>query len=128
MKRRGIVLAAGLAMALAVAGCTAGNGGGGGTPQEEGKPDKLTMLVMDSPSADGLKALAEKHGIKNTILTITREPTGPKAYKIARAADVTVILYARHRVIVNHAFKKGELNAKAIDVIVTDVSKILPAK
>ena len=72
--------------------------------------------------------LADKHGIQHTVLTIAREPMGPKGYKIAKAADVTVILYARYRVTGNHAFKKGELTAKAIDAIVADVSKILPAK
>lgn len=70
-----------------------------------------------------LKTLADKEGLKNIVLSIDN-PAGPDKYKIAKDADVTVLLYTDFTVKANHAFKKGELNDKAIDKVVADVSKI----
>jgi hypothetical protein len=72
-----------------------------------------------------LKVLAEKHNIKHLILSVDNE-SGPRAYKVAKDADITVVLYNRNDVKVNHAFKKGELKPKDIDKIVNEVSKIVP--
>ena len=41
---------------------------------------------------------------------------------------MTVVLYVEGTAKVNYAFRKGELNDKAIDAIVADVPKILPGK
>lgn len=76
---------------------------------------------------DKLKSLAEKEDLKKTILTIDK-PDGPPAYKVAKDADVTVILYNERKVEANHTFKKGELNDKAIEAIMADVPKILVEK
>src|SRR6516162_6726754 len=72
-----------------------------------------------------LKTLADKEKLKHIVLTIDN-PAGPKAYKVAKDADVTVVLYTKSKVKVNYAFKKGELKDKEIDKIVSEVSKILP--
>ena len=72
-----------------------------------------------------LKDLADKEKLKHIVLTIDN-PAGPKAYKVAKDADVTVVLYTKSKVKVNYAFKKGELKDKEIDKIVSEVSKILP--
>ena len=73
-----------------------------------------------------LKALADKEKITKTVLTI-ENPSGPRGYKIAKDADVTVVLYAQHKVKANYAFRKGELKESDVDKIVADVSKILPS-
>jgi hypothetical protein len=70
------------------------------------------------------KALADKEGVKKTILAID-DVAGPKLYKLAKEAEVTVILYEHWKVVSNFAFKKGELDAAAIDKIAGDVPKIL---
>ena len=75
--------------------------------------------------ADQLKSLAEQQKLKSLVLSIDN-PAGPKAYNIAKDADVTVVLYQEFTVKANHAFKKGELNAKAVERVVSDVSKIIP--
>ena len=72
-----------------------------------------------------MKELAAKEGLKKIVLSIDN-PSGPKDYKVAKDADVTVVLYTRQQVKVNYAFKKGELKDKDIDKIVSEVSKILP--
>jgi hypothetical protein len=74
-----------------------------------------------------LKQLAQGEQIQSTILS-TFVPAGPPSYKIAADTDVTVILYTHHTVKANHAFRKGELTEQAIDAIVADVAKILPAE
>jgi len=74
-----------------------------------------------------LAGLVKENGISKTVLAIDN-PAGPKDYKVAKDADVTVVLYTDRTVKANYAFKKGELNDKAIDTIVADISKILPAK
>jgi len=72
-----------------------------------------------------LKDIAEKQKLKKIILSIDN-PAGPKGYNIDKDADVTVVLYTKRNVKVNHAFKKGELKKADIDKIVNEVSKILP--
>jgi hypothetical protein len=71
-----------------------------------------------------LKQLAEKEGIKQMVLTIDNV-AGPDGYDVAKDAEVTVVLYNQRKVAANYAFRKGELNDKAIDQIVKDVSKIV---
>jgi hypothetical protein len=83
--------------------------------------------VKNGGATDELKDLARKEEFKKLILSVDN-PAGPKSYKVAKDAEVTVVLYTDHMVKANYAFKKGELKAKAIDKIVADVSKILPER
>jgi len=93
------------------------------------KSDRMGSFVVflndDEKLGDQLKTLAEKQGIKKCVLTIDN-PAGPGAYKIAKDADVTVVLYENRSVKANYAFKKGELDAKAIERIVAEIPKIIP--
>jgi hypothetical protein len=75
--------------------------------------------------ADQLKSLAAEQKLKSLVLSIDNT-AGPKAYNIAKDAEVTVLLYNEFTVRANHAFKKGELNAKSVERVVADVSKIIP--
>jgi hypothetical protein len=84
----------------------------------------VVFLSDNENLADQLKALAEKENIKNTILSIDN-PAGPQKYMVARDAAVTVVLYEDHTVRVNHAYRKGQLNATAVDRIVSELPKIL---
>jgi hypothetical protein len=76
---------------------------------------------------DKLKDLAKKEDLKKIVLTIDN-PQGPQQYKIAKDADVTVVLYKGQKVKANYAFKKGELQETDVEKIVGDLSKILPDK
>jgi hypothetical protein len=92
------------------------------------KDKKMGSFAVFCNDAEGLdsklKTLAEKQNLKAFTLAIDN-PTGPEPYKIAKDADVTVVLYTNSKVIANYAFKKGELNSAKIEQIVTDVSKIV---
>lgn len=74
-----------------------------------------------------LKGLAKKEGLKKIVLSIDN-PAGPKGYKVAKDASVTVVLYTDRVAKANFAFKKGELKDSDIKEIVADVKKILPSK
>jgi hypothetical protein len=84
------------------------------------------VFLTDSEALPAeLKELAAKEKIENCVLAID-DPEGPKTYRIAPEAEVTVILYTELTVKANHAFKRGEFNDKAADAIVADLAKILP--
>jgi hypothetical protein len=95
---------------------------------KENRMGSFVVFLTDEENArDDLKKLADKEGIKHTILAIDNV-AGPPTYHIAKEADVTVVLYNKRKVEVNYAFKKGELNAPAIERILGDLPKILPEK
>jgi hypothetical protein len=85
----------------------------------------VVFLSNDEGLEQKLKDLAQKEGIKYTILTIDN-PAGPPGYNIAKDADVTVLLYSRKTVKVNHAYRKGELKDSDADAILKELPKIMP--
>lgn len=86
------------------------------------------VLLTDDDKADAkLKAFAEKEGIKKVILAV-ENPTGPPKYKIAKDADVTVLLYEKKTVKKNYVFEKGKLAEKDADEIVAAMKEIVPTK
>jgi hypothetical protein len=87
----------------------------------------IVFCSDDEKLEDKLKDLAKKEELKKIVLTIDN-PSGPSGYKVAKDADVTVVLYNRQNVKVNYAFKKGELKDSDVDKIVADVAKILPER
>jgi len=74
-----------------------------------------------------LTEAAKKHGLKHIVLAID-PPAGPEGFNVAAAAAVTVVLYCDFGVKANHAFRTGELTDQAIEQVVADVGKIVPAK
>jgi|SRR5262245_34303237 len=88
----------------------------------------FVVFVSDDKELEGkLKQVAEKQGLKKLVLSIDNEG-GPQGYKVDKDAEVTVVLYKERNVKANHAFKKGELNGKAVDAVVADLTKILPTR
>jgi hypothetical protein len=100
--------------------CTAKNG--------DCKMGSFVVFLSDKEGLDKeLKSLADSAKLQKIILSIDN-PAGPKGYKVAKDANITVVLYTDHTVKANYAFKKGELKDKDIDAIAKDVTKILPQK
>jgi hypothetical protein len=92
---------------------------------KDAKMGSFVVFLSDSEDlGTKLKEVAEKEGLKNIILSIDN-PAGPKGYKVAKDADVTVVLYANHTVKANFAYGKGELNDKDIESVVSSIPKIL---
>lgn len=85
----------------------------------------VVYLTADSKKIEPeLKSFADKEKIKNVVLS-TDTPTGPEAYKIAKEADVTVVLYVKRKVQANYTFEKGKMTDKDVDAIIKDIPKIL---
>jgi hypothetical protein len=87
----------------------------------------VVFLNDEEGLAAQLKQLAAREKISEMILSVD-SPTGPPSYKVAKDADVTVVLYTHHTVRANHAFRRGELDEKAIAAVVADIAKILPGE
>jgi hypothetical protein len=91
---------------------------------QDKKFNSFVVLMTDDENAEAqLKKLAQNNGIKKTVLTVDN-PAGPPAYKIAKDAEVTVLLYNKRDVKANHAFRSGQFSDKSIDAVLSDVPKI----
>jgi hypothetical protein len=77
--------------------------------------------------AKKLKDFARKEKVRHTVLTVY-DAAGPEEYKLAKEADVTVLLYVDKEVKVNYAFRKGEMTDKDVETVLAAIPKILPAK
>lgn len=86
----------------------------------------VVFLSDDEKLEKRLKTLAADENIKNTVLSIDN-PAGPKAYKVNKQADVTVVLYDRQTVKYSHAYRKGELNSQATQHVLAELKKMLTA-
>jgi hypothetical protein len=98
---------------------------------EKNKNHEMGSFVVFLSDREGLdkdlKDMAREAGLKKIVLAIDN-PAGPEKYKVAKDADVTVVLYNEHVVKANYAFKKGQLKEKDIEKIVSDVGKIVTPK
>jgi hypothetical protein len=87
-----------------------------------------SFVVFCSSDKEGLegklKTMAKEADLKKVVLAIDN-PAGPEGYKVAKAADVTVVLYRDRTAKANFTFKKGELKAKDVDAIIKAVPSIL---
>jgi hypothetical protein len=97
---------------------------------EKNSSCKMASFVVFCSSSEGLedklKKCAKDNDLKNVVLSIDN-PAGPKGYKVARDADITVVLYVDRTAKANHAFKKGQMKDEDITTIVKDIKKILPS-
>lgn len=82
----------------------------------------------DEKMEEKLKDMAKKEGVKKTVLTLVDDKAGPSGYELHPDADITVVLYSKRNTKAQYAYKKGELKDKDIEVILADLSKILPEK
>jgi hypothetical protein len=85
----------------------------------------VVMLTDDTDKMEAtLKSMAEKEGLKKVVLSIDN-PQGPPNYKIAKEADVTVVLYKGRKVIKTFAFEKGKLTEKEVSEMTSAMAEML---
>jgi hypothetical protein len=78
----------------------------------------VVYLTEDPETAEKeLEAIAKKHELKNIPLTIYDELTGPKPYKLSKAAEVTIMMWNNATVATNHAFASAKINKAAQDSV-----------
>ncbi len=93
----------------------------------EKKMAAFVVLLTDKPDSQEkqLTELAAKHDIKNIPLTVFDGPAGPPEYKIAKDAEVTVMMWNKSSVKANTALAKGKLDKKTTEGLIKDTDKIL---
>ncbi|HET6572350.1 MAG TPA: hypothetical protein VFG68_02020 [Fimbriiglobus sp.] len=87
----------------------------------------VVLLSDDDTMEQKLKELAASAKLKKVVLALD-SPAGSPRLKIAKEADVTVLLYAKKKVKMNFAFEKGKMTEKDADAIVAAVKGILPTE
>ena len=93
----------------------------------ENKALKSFVVILTDEgekAADDLRKLAKDRSIQHVPLTLHQDPSGPSDYEIARDADFTVLMWRKHEVKANRAYK-GTLTDGDVRAIVDDVSKVL---
>jgi len=86
----------------------------------------VTFLNDDQAAFDPLVVdWAKKHAIRNVPLAVFEDVTGPPTYKLGRDADVTVLLFTKHKVVNNFAFRSGELTDERIAEILKAIPTLL---
>lgn len=86
----------------------------------------VVVLTDDSDkTARTLKEIASKGDVKSVPLTLVADPAGPPDYKIARNADLTVMMWKDGKVKVNHSFAKGKFTDADVKTIVSDIPRLL---
>jgi hypothetical protein len=89
----------------------------------------VTFLSDDQTKMDPkVVAWGRQHAIKAMPLGVFEDADGPPAYRLAKDADATVLLFVKQKVIANFAFRTGEITAKARGEVVKAIPKLLEGK
>jgi hypothetical protein len=82
-------------------------------------------FLHDDESTFGPRVLAwsKKQALRAVPLAVFEDVEGPPAYRLARDAEVTVLLSVKQKVVRNFAFRPGELT----DARVAEVLKVISA-
>jgi hypothetical protein len=67
---------------------------------------------------------SKKNALRNVPLGIFEDAGGPPSYRLARDADVTVLLFVKQKVVANFAFRGGELTEQRIAAILKTLPRI----
>jgi hypothetical protein len=83
----------------------------------------VTFLSDDQPGMDPqVVRWGQKYAIRGVPLGVYEDAAGPPSYRLAREADVTVLLFVKRKVVADFAFRAGELT----DDRAGEVLKALP--
>jgi len=83
----------------------------------------VVFLSDDKGLEKKLQEVVKDAKLKHTILSIDNQ-AGPEGYKIAKDADVTVLIYKQRTVQANLSYKKGELKDKDAETILAEIAKM----
>ena len=84
----------------------------------------VTFLHADQSAFDAeVVKWSKKHALRNVPLAVFEDIDGPPSYRLARGADVTVLLAVKQKVVRTFAFRAGELN----DARIAEVLRAVPA-
>ena len=89
----------------------------------------VTFLSSDQPKFDPIVVeWGKKYAVKSMPLGVFEDVDGPPSYRLAKDADVTVLLFVKQKVVANFALRAGELTTEAREKILKALPKILDKK
>jgi hypothetical protein len=89
----------------------------------------VTFLNEDQTRFDAkVVDWGKTHAIRNVPLGVFEDTGGPPTYKLARDADVTVMLFVKQKVAANFAFRTGELTDEKAAEVIKAIPRIVGAK
>lgn len=95
--------------------------------QKAGLRAWVTFLSTNQPALDSkVVQWAQQHAIRRVPLGVFEDADGPPSYRLSRTADVTVLLFVKHKVVANFAFRPGELTDARTAEVMKSLPRILP--
>lgn len=89
----------------------------------------ITFLHDDQPAFDPqVVRWTQKYGLKTIPAGVFEDLVGPPSYKLAREADVTLVLFVKRKVVANFAFRAGELTDEAAVEVMKAFPRIIENK
>jgi hypothetical protein len=89
----------------------------------------VTFLHEDQSSIDAkVVDWGKKHAVRGVPLGVFEDAGGPPSYRLAKDADVTVLLSVKQKVVANFAFRAGELTDEKIAEVLKAVPQITGGK
>jgi hypothetical protein len=86
----------------------------------------VTFLSDDQTGLDPkLVDWAKKHAVRDLPLGVFEDVGGPPTYKLAKDADVTVLLYVKRKVVSNFAFRAGDFTDARAEEVLKGLPKLL---
>ena len=86
----------------------------------------VTFLAEDQSVLDPkIVAWSREYAISSIPIAVFENTVGPPTYHLARDADVTILLAVKQKVVVNFAFRSGELTAARMKEVIDALPKIL---
>jgi len=86
--------------------------------------DMRGLVVWLSSHDDGLpeklKDLGRMQKLNHLVLTI-HDVAGPKAYNVAKEAELTIVLYDKRKVLANHAYRSDEFKYWSVQRVINDI-------
>jgi hypothetical protein len=97
------------------------------TDDAKGNADQAKALVDETVQREKLvNNLKEcSSAFKRLVVTCSPVESIAQQYRLADRAEVTVVIYARHRVYFNFAFAEGQLNQDGVDRVLNGVETML---
>ena len=88
----------------------------------------VTFLSADQLSLDPrIVQWAKKYALRSVPLGVFEDAGVPPSYRLARDADVTVVLFVKQKAVANFAFREGELSKEKVALVMQALRKVVAA-
>jgi len=81
-------------------------------------------ILGEEHTLDAVGKWGKEHAVTNIPIGVFDDIDGPPTYRLAREAEVTIVLYVKQKVVANFAFRAGELNTESIAKVMEAVTKL----